>query len=87
MSGGEIEGLGDVLVGDIAVGDEAHANVGVRIGVGDHGRDRPGLALGPFDQAAHRSRGVQNERGFDAGFCNRCERPAESGQQERTQGC
>jgi hypothetical protein len=46
--GGEIEGLGDVLLADIAVGDEAHANVGVRIGVGDYGRDRPDLALGPL---------------------------------------
>ena len=68
--GGEFDLLGDVVVADVAIGDEAHADVGVRIGIDDGGRDRPDLALGAFEQAAHRAGGVEHERDFDGGFCN-----------------
>ena len=44
--GGEIELLGDVVVADVAIGDQAHADFGVGIGIDDRGRDRPDLALG-----------------------------------------
>ena len=68
--GGEIDLLGDVVVADVAIGDEAHADVGVGIGIDDRGRDRPDLALGAVDQGAHRARGVEHERHFDGGFCD-----------------
>ena len=48
--GGEVECLGDVFVADVAIGDEAHADFGVGIGVDDRGGDRPDLALGALDQ-------------------------------------
>ena len=69
--GGEIELFGDVIVADVAIGDEADADLGVGIRVDDGGGDRPDLALGAFDQAAHRARGVQHERDFDGGFGDR----------------
>ena len=61
---------GDVVVADVAIGDQAHADIGVGIGIDDRGRDRPDLALGALDQAAHRARGVQHEGDFDGGFCD-----------------
>ena len=68
--GGEFDLFGDIVVTDVAIGDEAHADVGVGIGIDDCGRNRPDLALGAFEQAAHRARGVEHERHFDGGFCN-----------------
>src|SRR5258708_37737749 len=47
---------------------EAHANVGVGVTVEYSGRDRPDLALGAFDQTAHRARGVEDERDLDGGL-------------------
>ena len=66
--GGEIERLGHVFVADVAIGDEAHADLGVRVGVDDGGRDRPDLAFGAFDQRAHRAGGVEHERDLDNWF-------------------
>ena len=63
--GRQLEFLGDVFVADVAIGDEAHADFGVRIGVDDGGGDRPDLALGAFDQRPHRAGGVEHERDFD----------------------
>ena len=63
--GGEVECLGDVFVADVAIGDEAHADFGVGIGVDDRGRDRPDLALGALDQRPHRAGGVEHEGDFD----------------------
>jgi hypothetical protein len=69
--GREAEGLCDVFVADVAIGDQPHANVGVGIAVDDGGGDRPDLALGAVDQGAHRAGGVEHERHFDGGFCDR----------------
>ena len=43
---------GHVLVADVAVGDQAHAQVGFGVALGDEVGDRPDLALGPVDQDA-----------------------------------
>ena len=51
--GGEFDLPGDVVIADVAIGDEAHADIGVGIRIDDRGRDRPDLALGAFDQPAH----------------------------------
>src|SRR5207249_8815513 len=54
--GGEVKLFGDIGVADVAIGDKAHADVGVRQAVDDRGRDRPDLALGALDQRPHRDR-------------------------------
>ena len=66
--GGEVEGLGDVVVADVAIGDEAHADLGVGAAIDQRGGDRPDLALGALDQRAHRAGGVEDEHDLDHGF-------------------
>ena len=65
MSVVSFEFLGHVFVADVAIGDEAHADFGVGIGVDDGGRDRPDLALGALDQRPHRAGGVEHEGDLD----------------------
>jgi hypothetical protein len=65
---GEVDLSGHIVVANVSVGDEAHTDVGIRIGIDDRGRDRPDLALGAFDQPAHRARGIEHEGDFDGGF-------------------
>jgi len=67
--GGEFDFLGHIIVANVAIGDKAHADVGVGIGIDDGRGDRPDLALGAFDQATHRAGGVEHEGYFDGGFC------------------
>ena len=81
--GGQLEFPGDVFVADVAIGDEAHADVGIGIGIDDRGGDRPDFPLGALDQPAHRSRGVEHEGDFDGGFCEAADRPADSGRAAR----
>jgi hypothetical protein len=84
--GGEIEGPRDIVIANVAIGDEAHADVGVGIAVDDRGRDRPDLALGAFDQAAHRARGVEHERDLDGRLgdgCGNGGRQWQGGERER----
>jgi methylthioribose-1-phosphate isomerase len=57
----KIEDLGDVVVADVAIGDQTHADLGAGVFVDDGGRDRPDLALRAFDQRAHRAGGVEHE--------------------------
>ena len=66
--GGELEFPGDVFVADVAIGDEAHADIGVGIGIDDRGGDRPDFSFCALDQPAHRARGVEHEGDFDGGF-------------------
>jgi len=67
--GGEFDFLGHIIVANVAIGDKAHADVGVGIGIDDGRGDRPDLALGAFDhQATHRAGGVEHDY-FDGGFC------------------
>jgi len=51
--GGEFEFLGDVFVADVAIGHEAHADLGIGVGIDDCGRDRPDFAFGILDQWPH----------------------------------
>ena len=71
--GGELELPCDVFVADVAIGDEAHADIGIGVGIDDRGCDRPDLALGALDQTAHRARGIEHEGDFDGGFCDAAE--------------
>jgi hypothetical protein len=66
--GGEFEFLGDVLVADIAIGDQADADFGVGIGIDDRGGNRPDLAFGALDQRPHGAGGVEHEGDFDHGL-------------------
>ena len=66
--GRQRKGLGDVLVADVAIGDQADADFGAGIFIDDRGRDRPDLALGAFDQRPHRAGGVEHERDLDDGL-------------------
>src|SRR5664279_4554937 len=66
--GGEFESFGDVVVADIAVGDQSHADFGIGIGIDDRGGDRPDFAFGALNQRAHRAGGVEHERDFDHGL-------------------
>jgi hypothetical protein len=65
--GGEVEFLRHIIVADVAVGDEAHADFGVGIGLDDRGRDRPDFPLGALDQTGHGARGVEDECDLDNG--------------------
>src|SRR5450631_269013 len=66
--GSEFEFFGDIVVADIAVGDQPHADFGIGIGIDDRGRDRPDFAFGALDQPTHRAGGVEHERDFDHGL-------------------
>ena len=66
--GGELEGLGDVVVADIAIGDQPHADFGVGIGIDDRGGDRPDFAFGALDQRPHGAGGVEHEGDLDHGL-------------------
>src|SRR6476646_6944859 len=68
--GVQFEVLGDVFVADVGIGDEAHADIGVRIGIDDCGRDRPDFSFCPLDQATHRAGGIKNEGDFDGRLCD-----------------
>ncbi len=64
---GQIHDLRDIGITAVAVRDQAHPDLGRRLG-GGHGRcDRPDLLLGRLDQAAHAARGVEHEHDLDLG--------------------
>jgi hypothetical protein len=66
--GGQLEFLGDVFVANVAIGDEAHADPGVGIGVDYCSRNRPDFAFGRLDQRTHRAGGVEHKSDFDHGL-------------------
>jgi len=54
--------LVDVFVADVAIGDEAHSDIGIRIGIDDRGsRIDQIFSFCPLDQAAHRAGSIKNE--------------------------
>ena len=63
--GGQRKDFGDVVVADIAIGDQSHPDIGIRAAIEDRGGDRPDLAFGALDQRSHRAGGVEHEGHFD----------------------
>ena len=62
----EIEHPRHVGVADVAVGDQAHAQVRRRLPLGDEAGEAPDLLLRALDEARHRAGRVEREHQLDA---------------------
>jgi hypothetical protein len=74
--GGQVERPGDVVVADVAIGDEAHANLSIGIAVEDRGGDRPYLRLAPSIRPPIEPVVSSTNATSTAGFAAAADRPA-----------
>ncbi|MPM66963.1 hypothetical protein SDC9_113877 [bioreactor metagenome] len=58
---GEGSALGDILIAPVTVGDQSDFDFAAAVGFLDIGGDAPDFLFGAFDQAAHRTGGVEHE--------------------------